>query len=268
MRVLELQAVLDLYLTEMRRLEDRRGRAIEPCRRIQEDANDVPSCSTCVAYPALRLELPHGPLISEQDDEFVHSRFCSVPAYIITYAQIREHLDARGAATDHFDHPIIFARSGLLNCIADIPTRGVYDESKLPDARLTATGRNSGNRETEGAATTAVLIKAACFILRQLFQLQDLSVTGFLSYSLKDLLGCPDQLPSLSSLSVGPLMARRNATWPGILHGARLLSLKQLRICGLDGTEQVAAFVTSRSLAPRLARVQWDVRRAQTGSLR
>ncbi|PWN25394.1 hypothetical protein BDZ90DRAFT_74663 [Jaminaea rosea] len=70
------------------------------------------------------------------------------------------------------------------------------------------------------------------------------------------------QLVSVSSLSIGPLTARRNGTCLVILDDAGLCSLEQLRICGLDGAEQATAFITSRSLAPRLASVQWDMRKA------
>lgn len=106
-RIHELAAALELYLIEMRRVEDKRGYQHKTVRR-GEDPPPVPAkceAGACGHYPRLVLD-PHSttpPLVKPEGEGKL---------FYLTQREISHHLSGAYGAADCFDHPLVFARSG------------------------------------------------------------------------------------------------------------------------------------------------------------
>lgn len=97
------QAALDLYLLKVRQLENEDP---ELGRRAQESSDELPfHCyyHACGHYPHLVIK----------DAAARHQRWAPGDAFEVTVAQLLQHIARKGAVTDHFDHPLHFARSRL-----------------------------------------------------------------------------------------------------------------------------------------------------------
>lgn len=128
-RVIELRAIMDLYLIQMRREEDEHGYTAEfwgqdwdhPSSYQVTTSQPVPSrCKSgvCGHYPALVVEpLSSAPLPPHEAPERV---------FWLTRKQIARHLRRPhdNAKTDRFDHPLIFAREGYPLQDADMGKAG------------------------------------------------------------------------------------------------------------------------------------------------
>lgn len=136
-RVFEAQAIVDLYLAEMRRIEEKKKRLVPSWQGIS--ALDAPrgpdKCvlGRCCHYPRLDLEgfqdrhrketegarrRSRADESSESEDESDSRRHRAQRAkrrqyrFTITLDQVNKHLGRPGTPIDHFDHPLLFARSG------------------------------------------------------------------------------------------------------------------------------------------------------------
>lgn len=113
LRLYELCAVLELYLIEMRRIDDRQGVPPRGSRVPIECQN-----GSCNHYPRLILD-PHSttpPLVRAGRD---------VKILYLTRHEISTHLNEfKGSPTDRFDHPIVFARSGYPLPDEDVSEKG------------------------------------------------------------------------------------------------------------------------------------------------
>lgn len=107
MRIHELCAVLELYLIEMRRVEDKYGYPDVSPRRDFEPPPVPVECraGACGHYPRLVLDLTSAspPRVGPG---------MATTVFYITRREILRHSKLPGSATDRFDHPIFFARAG------------------------------------------------------------------------------------------------------------------------------------------------------------
>lgn len=110
-RSFEVQAILDLYLGEMRRVEDEKGYPVRhwdarpyiPPPKIEKKCE----AGICKHYPHIGVtaegSLPQQPIGSLPGQA----------SFFVSLTEARSHLARRRALTDRFDHPLLFARSRL-----------------------------------------------------------------------------------------------------------------------------------------------------------
>lgn len=133
-RLYLLQAALDLYLMEMRRIED--GRTAEdaemrPAKRAAGRKNKSQPCksSKCGHYPSLMV-LDTTPAAAasvqpEADDNCLR----------LTIPQLWQHLDREGGPADHFDSLVLLTRSSRLSLdLGKREWRRVFDRFGGPDS--------------------------------------------------------------------------------------------------------------------------------------
>lgn len=104
-RLWEAQAVLDLYLMEMRRIEEARGYHIVPSRANPaspsvQHLDELCQSGTCGHYPLLEIQRAGGACSSSNRSRLV-----------VTQSQMRSQLARRDGPTNHFEHLILFSRS-------------------------------------------------------------------------------------------------------------------------------------------------------------
>lgn len=250
MRMFEAQAALDLYLMAVRRIEDeeeKREFRLVPrfcdCRRRR-----------CPVYPALHLQwtsqlseqdrrprLPHAPPIN-----------LDCPKLVITRSQLLQHLVRPRSITDRFDHPLLFARSGIelvnrgrehgsarMNCRYRTFEEGQQDPSRLlrlaPDLdeyprRLVPRPVDINARDPFLPSTASM--ESILTIVRSIFPftplLANLFLTGFLESAI-----CGSAAPSLRRLrhlSLGP----PPPAWFSPLDLFQVNTVQSLRICGVE----------------------------------
>ncbi|PWN25401.1 hypothetical protein BDZ90DRAFT_228434 [Jaminaea rosea] len=147
-----VQAALDLYLMEMKHIEDARGYAVESWKVETPQTGNIPAqClkGKCGHYPRLLIagsrrdrqtkkeQAASGlntALDSRKGDMGVRiksSQFSNKKTrkefFTITPSQLNSHLARPGAASDNFHNPLIIARSELHLLTVDAPSRVVVD---------------------------------------------------------------------------------------------------------------------------------------------
>lgn len=152
----EVQAVLDLYLGEMRRVEDEEKRPVPSWRwkapSTTPKAPETCRNGKCGHYPRLVLEgfegnkqakakdvrdssatvqdattqSANGPTSQEQSASAKGEQ----TVFVVTQAQATEHCARRGAHTDHFDSPFIFASSDLKMLSRDSQRRIIVEHDE------------------------------------------------------------------------------------------------------------------------------------------
>lgn len=90
-RCFSVQAALDLYLEEMRRVEE--SMPPRPCQCEH---------GSCPSYPGLRI-VGNGSRTPPS----------ATDTLVLTQRRLLQHHARRGSLADHFDHPLLFARSGI-----------------------------------------------------------------------------------------------------------------------------------------------------------
>lgn len=253
-RVYEAQAALDLYLIHMRRIEDAEIHA----------AAKRPSCShdgNCPPYPPLLIigtaAQPEKPELGANDAN---------QPYTLTRQQLLDHIDRRGGPQDSFDHPVIVARSDLnpasLRAPGASPTRWRPDSRYESDSFefVSTSGSESLNYWQSGPPVRAFdsysLRETLRKLLRQLPKLENLSLTGLLSYRCGTFgAGRGVVSPALKSFSMGP--PPRIRRWYGDrLDFQRYKHIESLHLCGLFPAGEHIAKVGSLK---RLQHFRWTL---------
>lgn len=230
--VVEVQAALDLYLIEMRRIEDKMGIGIHS------------QCSKdkCLHYPPLHIKTNNPFSASTAPEE----------AFTLYRPQLLRHLARRGAATDRFDHPVLLARSGFSVRVIT-PAGAQHPQHRGAMYKLRSDSWNMAKREADSQFESLLLqdehepmglsgdtssstiayistlsacriIHLARTVVNLASNIKTLSLTGFLQHALNG----QQELPSLRRLSLGPQPPRWKARLP--LNGLR--QIEELRICG------------------------------------
>lgn len=288
-RLILLQAMLDLYLVEMRRIEDTKGyevvswRVAEPGGRPISQLPAECKSGLCNHYPELDPfpwnweQFPTLPLEKRE-------RRC-----IITGAQLWDHLSRPGGPADHFDHLLLLTRSmpEALNMTprewhlvrsdlagphytmftneewldmhgTDEDLEEFYSRYDDCDEEDWEEPKSEASDEEEWAyknfASTAdrveELLEIGGSILSRLPNLSNVSVTSFFHRALPSLKH-PERV---QNLSIGPKSRHWNDVFPDNLVD-KLPNVKELRICGLisskDATQIAWGF-------PRLETLLWS----------
>lgn len=125
-RVMEVQAALDLYLVEIRRREDAAGVSSPLCPRPQQD--ETKPTQPEIEYPSLVITSSEPPttasLSSTAKKPSTLDSSSVGPSFIIPRPQLMQHIFAKGSKADHFDHPLILARSGIKSILFKKRRRG------------------------------------------------------------------------------------------------------------------------------------------------
>lgn len=165
--IMEVQAVLDLYILELHRLEQ----------------------AGWTAFPGLKLS---GYLF---DSRYLPHTETTEGTYVISRNDVLRHLARPRCATDRFDHPLHPARLGIhlkpdgtTSFVPPIPTQSCAadDKSFLPST-----------------ATIPLMLDLLRSLLKHTTQLKALNVPSFLEGAICRRQATP--LPLLRSLSIGPL---------------------------------------------------------------
>lgn len=226
----EAQTALDLYLIEMRRIED-----------LHEGSGTHGSQPP--DYPQLVLiGTPTQPTLPEGIDRS--------KCFVLTRQELLQRLSRPGCPTDSFDHPLLLARSGFLpqgedstgttlrsersvglmyepEDIADsFSTEGVQGRKSLPGS-LDLLDPASLNAPTAGS----ILATLRC-LLSLTPGLENLALTGFLERAVCGSRSSGPLLKTLQSLSLGPPPAVQNWCMPMALRALRRVA--KLRICGIN----------------------------------
>lgn len=213
-----------------------KGRAAAAHRR--DAASPKPS------YPRLVVQTADQPSQNLPGDEDI---------LWLSRAQILTHIARRRAMTDHFDHPLLFARSGMPWAARDHeyewhegdagdvleagPERGDFPRSEMLDVGDAGIfGASDGlcdflDPSLPSTATLGGIMALARALFSFTPSIQIVSLTGFFERLFCGV-GPPPFVKSLRSLSIGPLPA----CWSTALHLGHptFANLARLRICGRE----------------------------------
>lgn len=298
----ELQGVLDLYLAAMRRIEDEEGRSVASWRakKSHPTPRDSSECRNgqCGHYPTLVLEGFEGSKkasskkapTSESSTKTEQSKQKSV---VITRDQVRHHLQRRGALTDSFEHPLLFARSGVRALSTDYggtveinhdearPSDDFYGTSDSEDeyhsygeyyrhnddnfssssASSSPSSRSSTSISTADDSNDSFdlsqrggIVALCRSVLHRLPTLENLSLTGFLHLSFGR---SPPAFDKLLCLSLGPPTCLPACIRS--LDSLRLPAVKKLRLCadylGSDVAKRISGLTAGWE---SLRETRWD----------
>lgn len=285
-RIFELQAILDLYLVEMRRVEDVEEYNMPSWRhKAPGPVQSPPICrlGKCSHYPQLVLS---GWYVEEAEGKIavIEPPVPEKNAFVITRAQVWTHLTRRGSALDQFDHPILFARSTFASApISNHGRRIVGKYLAGPHTDHFSCAQYDPEPHDHDHEQMASIDDDRLYEERVIDQLQlcRLNTIPKLMVIAMDVLTCAGRLVNLSlsgtldscffmkldtwstvkSLSLGPLLP----VWNEGLHfgerGVDFEKLENLRICGAliheEDIEQIAGHVEGRF--PKRKRVQWEM---------
>lgn len=276
--VMEVQAALDLYLIELRRREDEASRL----PRIHSPTNKKRKASSGSSYPALILTTSTSS--SPGATSSSKTSHVDTPPFSLHRTKLLQHLFRRGGPADHFDSPILFARSGikLLSFDAQGKARvsasiwdsaaalyadsssselnndafaslavGTAASNRAPLAQdLASSGLDQANYNTASVGGNLALARV---LLALVPNVEDLYITGFLQRTICGH-GAALPPPSLRSLSLGPLTSFSDESLcPAFEHG----QLAKLELLYLRGS-----FVADRKrdcliALPKLIRAEW-----------
>lgn len=293
----EAQGVLDLYLCEMRRIEDAENRPVIPWRAAK--THPAPRASSkcrsreCSHYPKLVLEGFDRSTKKGSKSASSKGDCSSQKTFTITRDQVKAHLLRPGALTDDFEHPLLFARSGLrmlamgpgCSIVIDHDQREIdayYGFSSFDDdhheygdffrynddafsqssdspqgsPRSTSSGQStsSDSNDSFDASHRDGLVALARSVLYRVVALENLSLTGFLHLSLGRE---PPALTTLRCLSVGP--GTSPPTLNLSLSVVQLPSLVKLRCCADYLNTGIAKRIAgTKKHWPSLREIRWD----------
>lgn len=242
-RVFEVQAALDHYLMMMRRHED----ALGLYEVEDEEDEELPE------YPPLVITgYSNSPLLAEQSHGEEQS--CTVDR-----SQLLHHLARPYSTTDRFDHPLVFARSGLetkvLTTWTEEPSRqSRYSGRGAEDwSRIFLSPASSVDYSLPNTASFHSLLDLLRSVLIHTHKLENLALTGFLDLAL-----CGDHqaalfLNHLDSVSIGPFPQR----WFQPLDLQRFAGLKELRLAGIR--LHYAELDAIIAMFPALRKFQWSM---------
>lgn len=243
-RIWEAQASFDLYLMAMRRWEDEQG-----ISGSEESENQGVS-----DYPPLSVlgYSTSAPPASESGS--------SAAAITVSRTELLRHLARPHAITDRFDHPLIFARSGVQHFVFGDPTtemgRRHRNEGSAAEewSALFAPSATGLDLSLPNTATIGSLLDLLRAVLVVTENLVNLSLTGFLDLAIFGNHSTSLTLKHLKSLSAGPPPLHWFEPLPLILNH---VALEELRICGLRLHEDELSDILAR--LPSLRKLQWSI---------
>lgn len=255
MGVLEVQAALDLYLIELRRLEDQREASA---------ARNGYGNSHVIGPPlAIKLGAP-----TEAVDPAPQGIFT------LHHSALIEHLARRGAAMDHFEHPYRLLKSGLEVVRLDDDgigrpsnsfierLKGLNSDAAIEDfaqQHMLGPSPTALHSTLPASSTTGGILELARQVLAQAPQIEHLSLGSYFQLLLwRDGVGLP---ASLRSLCLGPLSEFHDMSLcPSLqLQGDPFTGLEKLHISGHVGWERKVVLIAN---LPRLKEAVWDIKLA------
>lgn len=256
-RLFEAQAVLDLCYYEIARRQSKDGLKYP----AGAPENDV--------LARLSLSIEGYPIIRQEDST---SKTPDEDRFILTRADFLRQIARPGSATDRFDSPLLFARSGI-----DIVNTDGASDDRRPLVRddlaseqrkdwadlfsqATRCNRFSSNDPTADAIDPSIphidtlgsLLAQMRALLLATPNVENLSLTGFLKRALCGSRSVGSLLPALRALSLGPPPEQ----WLAPMLFERLTQVQELRIAGVELLEEEAACVADG--LPGLQRLQWS----------
>lgn len=281
----------------MRRIEDVTQRPVSSWRASKRHPipKDPSKCRGrhCGHYPRLVLEGFEGE--KDKADKTASSErtdSSKMDTFAITREQVKAHLLRRGALTDNFEHPLLFARSGM-HILTTGPGCAItvdhaqsdsgewyesdsdsashvygehyrYDDDVFSNSDFSQQGSPSSSPSPTGARndiddvfdlSQRDGITALCkSVLQRLPEIQNLSLSGFLFLSLGR---SPPVLPTLRSFSLGPPTAQLDHSRS--LDSMQLPGLEKLRICDDYLSFDVAkAIAGTKGEWKSLREARWD----------
>lgn len=289
-RVLQVQAILDLYLAQMHQIEERDKRLLPSWKSTKSLPKGTQECrhGKCGHYPRVKLDesfegvkqqasktptsgkakkgKTEAAATAKKVDKASPAKLGNESSYfVVTREQIDKHVIRRGAFTDHFNHPLIIARSGLRHLTSDgdvgvkvidgdydgddechYPSESEsyasdpYDSHRYNDEDF-ATPRSprpaDSMRSSPSAdsligrdwdpATRDDILALAVSTLRLIPLVNNLSLTGYLHLCLQR---PQPKLNMLRYVSIGPLATPDGSG--GYMVGYNLPAMEKLRFCG------------------------------------
>lgn len=269
-----MQACLDLFLMEIRSIDDREADQWH----LKHGPRKSAGCpgTGCPQYPRLNLT---GAVCSGQDNTSDNDQR---PAFTISRAQVIAHLSRRGSVLDRFDHPLIFARSGVFYFVHNGPGRAGHDDSDIDPHGVTHRplaweddsedfadlfSQRGMPRDTStsfradttldpllpNTATLGSLLALARSVLGFTPKLTNLSLTGFLERTVCGERG-PPSLNVLRCLTVGPPPPYYYT--PLNFGGLGCSRLEKVRVCGVMLLEQEIQSLSGWDLYD-IKEIQW-----------
>lgn len=278
-RIYLLQACLDLFLMEMRRIEELKSYSIATPRPSL--APHICRLGRCGHYPRLALIAWH----RGANDE----RFVGEDVFILRRSMLWKHLTRRGGVLDQFDHPLLFARTGLKAARISSygrslvrsrlegahrdhftpeeydPQADEMDDFSDEDVDFDSDGSHGSQRDPVEVKvprfarhhTRTGIVEAACNLLRAAPNVSNLSMSGYIRCSLRDRLPVFETLRSLclpASLPFwyDPVMGGK--------HGPRMFELENLLVSGHALSAVEAKEIAGKGERfPRLRRFIWEL---------
>lgn len=239
-------------------------RAKLPCTLAYSRVPTKCRMGNCGHYPSLEVvgsSAPScGPLRQSTSDP---------PPLLLSRTQLQQHITRPGALGDHFDHPLLFLRSGV--DLATLQTYRLEDTANISlgeagshsssssDGDLSTTDVDDGSTkdgsDLEAALRSSASMESLISITRSILsftpRLVNLALSGFLS---KAITGsrAPPGLPLLESLSLGPPPHYWTAAMR--LDHSVFAGVRELRLADVDLGEQE---VDSILALPQLQHLEW-----------
>lgn len=233
-QIYEGQAALDLYLMALGRLDNERSGSEASSSSRSDEAN-----------------YPHLILVGTAAQPTLTSAMVQDKPYVITRQQVLQHLARPGCVFDTFDHPLLFARSGLETGNVSTTLRraepdsyhiwtaedpaDVFTSNGIQDADEPSTKWKTSLDFLDPAFTSIPTTGSLLGLFRSLLALtpglETLSLTGFLERAVCGSRPIAAVLKNLRALSVGPPPLL--TTWHAPLELEGTNRVRQLRICGV-----------------------------------
>lgn len=265
-----MQGLLDLYLLQMRRVDDRCTQSGSSLAVAHLNCRPT----RCAHYPR--------PVFTDTPTKTGQNKTSSRSTFVVTRQSLDHHLFRRGAATANPDHPLTFARSGrtalalppggadtivktLLGgpitvfdfAIDPLPNEADESPSSSEDEDIGGfSGLHLGDSDEDtwpaNSGTFAEVMALSRSIL-SLTNVANLSLSSQLHVALCGPNGPPQK--ALRALSLGPT----NPHWEPIfdISNGRLENLEMLRISGVVLSGEEAEWISTRRGMSRLKFVQW-----------
>lgn len=261
-RVLEVQAAMELFCFEAQRYEEME----------KERTGERYTFNLKVKYPRLVV------------DGGQSGRACSPAAeddgkdaFHVTRTDIYRRMTRGGAPTDHFNHPLLFARSGLgwiaegpgeVEHWGEAPREEPGHEGDPADffawpASTSGSGLSADvdlsdpvDLAIPSTASIGGNLSLARSVLSSTPLLRSLSLTGFLENAV---IGerAPPPFEALKNLTIGP--PPTGCSLPHRFDHQTFSSIEKLRICGHVPTPQDIATIVGDDAFPSLRELQWSV---------
>lgn len=210
MRMLEVQAAMDVYLMQMRRIDEAASDFKDSWRcKTLSDRKEYPpkECRTyvCGHYPPLDIVGTLTPRRRAAAKKSPNPQ----PPFVVSRPQLLQHMFRPGSPLDRFDHPVLFLHSGVTFLKMESLGRSGTHRA---DNRRNYAGKEGHEDPSYGEnvdvalpATAAIpsLLGLARSVLSFAPQLITLALSGILERAV-----CghrpPPPLPALRALSLGP----------------------------------------------------------------